>query len=267
MPRFNIGLRLLTLHAGLVYAFLYLPIVILVVFSFNVSRVGTVWEGATVAWYERLVRDTSVLSALNNSLIVACVSTVISTIIGTLAAFGLSRSPVREQRVFDGLLLLPIVVPDIIMAISLVVFYALIHLPLGLMSIIIGHVAFNISFVAIIVRARLHGFDRLLEEAAMDLGATPRQTFVHVTLPLILPGILAGGLLAFTLSLDDFLIAFFTAGVGATTLPLKVYSMVKFGVTPEINAVSTVMLMLTIGVTLLAQWLMRSRTGFPLSRE
>lgn len=257
IDRFDIGRRLLTLHAGLIYAFLYLPIVILMVFSFNVSRVGTVWGGATLAWYERLVGDASVLSALNNSLIVAVVSTIISTIIGTLAAFSLDRSHFRGQRLFDGALLLPIVVPDIIMAISLVLFYALIHLPLGRLSIIIGHVAFNISFVAVVVRARLHGFDRRLEEAAMDLGATPRQTFVHVMLPLILPGIIAGALLAFTLSLDDFLIAFFTAGVGATTLPLKVYSMVKFGVTPEINAVSTVMLVITIGVTLLAQWLMR----------
>lgn len=239
------------------YAFLYLPIVILVVFSFNASRIGTVWAGATLAWYARLMRDTSVQSAMNNSLIVAVVSTLLSTVIGTFAAFGLSRSRFRGQRGFEGVLLLPIVVPDIVMAISLVLFYVVIHLPLGLTSVIIGHVVFNLSFVAVVVRARLHGFDRLLEEAAMDLGATPRRTFLHVTLPLIFPGILAGALLAFTLSLDDFLIAFFTAGVGATTLPLKVYSMVKFGVTPEINAVSTVLLAITIGATLLAQWLMR----------
>jgi spermidine/putrescine transport system permease protein len=245
--------KVLGMYAILVYLFLYLPIVILIVFSFNRERINAVWTGFTFDWYLKLFQDASILNAMLNSFIVASVSTMIATAIGTLAALGMSRYDFRGKRMFDAVLHLPIVIPDIMMAIALLSFFVLIKATLGLYSIILAHVTFNIAFVAVVVRARLADFDRNLEYAAMDLGATPVRTFRHVTLPLIMPGIIAGALMAFTLSWDDFMIAFFTAGVGSTTLPLKVYSMIKFGVSPEVNAISTLMLFFSMAVVLIAQ--------------
>lgn len=200
------------------------------------------------------------LNSIKNSLIVGCFSTLFSTIIGTLAAFGMARFGFRGKKLFDAVLHLPIIIPDIVMAIALLSFYVFIKLTLGLESIIVAHISFNIAFVAVVVRTRLEGFDRDLENAAMDLGATPFKTFRYITLPIIMPGVIAGALLAFTLSWDDFLIAFFTAGVGSTTLPLKVYSMVKFGVTPAINAISTITLFFSMTLILIAMRLQRVST-------
>jgi spermidine/putrescine transport system permease protein len=200
------------------------------------------------------------VAALRNSLIVAVVATLLSTVIGTMVALVMERHHFPGKLAFDALLYLPVIIPDIAMAVMLLLFFVLIQFRLSLITIIISHVAFMISFVAIVVRARLVGFDRSLEEAAQDLGANELQTFRYVTLPLLMPGILAGALLAFTLSLDDFVITFFTAGVGSTTLPLRIYSMVKLGITPEINAVSTLLLAASM-VLVLASLLLQRKGG------
>jgi spermidine/putrescine transport system permease protein len=220
------------------YFFLYLPIFVLIVFSFNTSRFSVEWEGFTWDWYIKLVQDPLVLDALKNSIIVAVVATMLSTVIGTLTAYGLYRYRFRGKTIFDGVLFLPIVTPEIVVGISLLIFYVMIRFALGLTSIIIAHTAFDIPFVMLIVRARLQGMDRTLEEAAMDLGADEWTTFFRVTVPQLLPGILAASLLAFTLSFNDFVITFFVSGVGSTTLPLKIYSMVRLGISPKINALS-----------------------------
>jgi spermidine/putrescine transport system permease protein len=244
--------RLLQLNAILIYIFLYAPIVILILFSFNNSRLNAVWRGFTLDWYKALIQDEAIIRACKNSLIVSLSSTFISTIIGTITAFGLERYKFRLKSIYTGLIYLPIIIPDLVMAISLLIFYTKIRLPLGLMSIIVAHVAFNISFVTVVVRARLRGFDKTLEEAAMDLGANEFTTFRKVTLPLIAPGVLGGALLAFTLSIDDFVITYFTAGTGSDTLPLRIFSMVRFGITPEINAVSSILLLNSIIFVLLS---------------
>jgi spermidine/putrescine transport system permease protein len=238
--------RLLTTHGVLGYLFLYLPIVILVVFSFNASRYGGVWRGFTLDWYRTLFTNQAIVAALKNSMIVAGGSTIISTIFGTMVALAMERYRFTGKLAFDALLYLPIIIPDIAMAVMLLLFFVLVNARLSLITIIISHIAFNISFVAVVVRARLAYFDVTLEEAAQDLYANEWQTLRRVTLPLIMPGILGGALLAFTLSIDDFVITFFTAGPGSTTLPLRIYSMVKLGVTPEINALSSMMLLFSM---------------------
>lgn len=237
---------LLGLHAWIVFAFIYIPIFVLVVFSFNQERINAVWTGFTMDWYIRIFSDADLIGSLFNSLLVGGVSTIIATVLGTMLALGMKNYQFPGKRLLDSLLYLPIVIPEIVMAVSLLTFYVFIQLTLGVVSVILAHVTFNISFVFVVVMARLTGMNSQLEQAASDLGATPWQTFRYVTFPLILPGIIAGALLAFTISWDDFLIAFFTAGVGGTTLPMKVYSMIKFGVSPEINAISTIMILFTM---------------------
>ena len=245
------------------YIFLYVPIIILVIFSFNSSRFVTTWAGFSFRWYGELFRNEAMMVALKNSLIVAVASTLISTVFGTMVALAMERRRFVGKMAFDALLYLPIIIPDIAMAVMLLLFFVWANIGLSLITIIIAHVAFNISFVAIVVRARLVGFDRSLEEAAQDLGANELQTFWYVTLPLLMPGILAGALLAFTLSLDDFVITFFTAGVGSTTLPLRIYSMVKLGITPEINAISTLMLAASMTLVMASLFLQRKGGGSP----
>jgi spermidine/putrescine transport system permease protein len=244
--------RLLTLHGAISYLFLYMPIVVLVVFSFNASRYVSSWRGFTLQWYANLFTNAAIGSSLRNSMIVAFSSTLISTVFGTMVALAMERYKFRGKLAFDALLYLPIIIPDIAMAVMLLLFFVLAHMSLGLYTIIISHVAFNISFVAVVVRARLAYFDVSLEEAAQDLYANEWETFRRVTLPLIMPGVLGGALLAFTLSIDDFVITFFTAGPGSTTLPLRVYSMVKLGVTPEINALSSIMLIASMALVLVS---------------
>ncbi|MCR4408046.1 MAG: ABC transporter permease [Anaerolineae bacterium] len=249
--------RLLTAHGLGGYLFLYLPIFILIVFSFNDSRYAAAWRGFTTRWYATLFADESLGMALRNSLIVAGTSTLISTVFGTMVALAMERYNFWGKLAFDALLYLPIIIPDIAMAVMLLLFFVLTRVHLGTMTIIVSHVAFNISFVAVVVRARLAYFDITLEEAAQDLYANEWQTFRRVTLPLIMPGILGGALLAFTLSLDDFVITFFTAGPGSSTLPLRIYSMVKLGVTPEINALSSMMLIVSMMLVMLSLFLQR----------
>ncbi len=244
--------RTLAGNAWMIFAFLYLPIVVLVILSFNDNRLVGVWGGASLRWYRELAGDTAVLSALRNSLIVAVISTLIATALGTAAAISLERFRYRGQRAFDGLLFLPVIIPDVTMAVMLLLFFVQVFGlfgsvfgiagSFGLTTIVLSHVAFNISFVAVVVRARLSGLDPALEEAAADLYASRWQTFRRVTLPLIAPGIAGGALLALTLSLDDVVITSFVSGPGSTTLPVYVFGMVRRGVTPLINAVSVLML-------------------------
>ena len=243
------------------YVFLYAPIAILVIFSFNSSRFVSTWEGFSFRWYGELFRDAAIMAALKNSLIVAVVSTLVSTLFGTMAALVMERYRFGGKLAMDALLYLPIIIPEIAMAVMLLLFFVLARVTLSLTTVIIAHVAFNISFVTVVVRARLVGFDRRLEEAAQDLGANELQTFWHVTLPLLMPGILGGALLAFTLSLDDFVITFFTAGVGATTLPLRIYSMVKLGITPQINAISTLLVLVSMSLLLLSVFVQKKGGG------
>jgi spermidine/putrescine transport system permease protein len=230
------------------FIFLYVPILILIIYSFNENKVVGVWTGFSTQWYTKLIHDEAVLDALSVSLWVAFWSTLFSTLLGTLVAIAMERHRFRGKMVLDAGLYLPVIIPDIVMALSTLLFFVMASVALSRYTILIAHVAFNISFVAIVVRARLADLDANLEEAAADLGADEWQTFRRVTLPLLMPGIVAGALLAFTLSLDDFVITFFVSGPGSTTLPVRVYSMIKFGVTPEVNAVSTVMF---VGSTLL----------------
>jgi spermidine/putrescine transport system permease protein len=246
------GKILLSVHAWVVYAFIYLPIFVLIVFSFNQERINAVWTGFTLDWYLRLLSDSDLMMSVWNSVVVGLVSTLFATLLGTMAALAMQRYNFPGKKLFDALLYLPIVIPEIVMAVAMLTFYVFIQLTLGLVSVIIAHITFNIAFVFVIVQARLTGMGPQLEQAAADLGATPWQTFLHVTLPLITPGVISGALLAFTISWDDFMIAFFTAGVGGTTLPMRVYSMIKFGVTPEINAISTVTILFTMLLILLA---------------
>jgi spermidine/putrescine transport system permease protein len=248
---------LLRIHAWLVYAFLYAPIAILVLFSFNASRQTASWRGATLEWYRALFADDRILASVRNSLLVGVTATVVATVFGTLVALALDRYEFPGRGLTRNLLYLPIIIPEIVVGAALVTFFGVAGLRLSLATVVIAHVVFSISYVAIVVRARLSGFDRSLEEAALDLGARPVQTFWRVTLPLILPGIVSGALLVFTLSIDDYVITSFVAGVGATTLPLQIYSMLKVGVTPEVNAVSTLILAGTVVLILAAQRLQR----------
>jgi spermidine/putrescine transport system permease protein len=239
------SVRALTAWAICMYAFLYLPILILILFSFNDARTGTVWQGFTLKWYVRLFEDASLAIALKNSLVIAVLTTVVATVIGTLAALGMHKYRFRGRIAWNGLVYMPVIIPEIVMGVSMLSFFALAKIRLGISTITIAHIAFCISYVILVVQARLHGFNQSLEEASMDLGANRYQTFFYVTLPLIAPGILSGALLCFTLSIDDFVITFFTQGPNSSTLPVRIYSMLKFGVSPVVNAISTCFLCVT----------------------
>ncbi len=231
------------------YAFLYIPLVIVVVYSFNDSRLNAEWVGFTFGWYDKLFHNEDMLVAAGNSLVIGLVASLVSTVLGTMAGVALYRYPMRLLSV---LVLSPIAIPEILMGVSLLIFFVLLNFTLGLVSVALAHIAFCIGFVAIVVRSRLAGMDEALTEAARDCGATPWQAFRYVTLPLIMPGVIAGALMAFTLSIDDFVITFFTAGAGTVTLPLQIYSMIKIAVTPEVNAVSTLLMLLTLALIIIA---------------
>jgi spermidine/putrescine transport system permease protein len=235
----------LTAWAVAMYAFLYLPIVTLIVFSFNQAKIGTVWRGFTLNWYARLFKDASLALALKNSLLIAGMTTAAAVVIGTMAALAMHKYRFPGKLVWNGLIYMPVIIPEIVVGVSLISFFAFIRIRLGITTITIAHIAFCVSYVIILVQARLHGSDRTLEEASMDLGANRYKTFFYVTLPLIAPGILSAALLCFTLSIDDFVITFFTQGPNSSTLPVKIYSMLKFGVSPVVNAISTCFLGVT----------------------
>jgi spermidine/putrescine transport system permease protein len=242
-------------YTSLIYFLLYAPIFVLILYSFNDSKLNAVWAGFTFKWYKSLFSNYGILEATRNTLIIAIVSTILSVILGTITAVGMYKYKFKGKTVLDSTLFVPIVIPEIVVGIAMLSFFSQINMDRGILTLIIAHITFSVSYVFIVVRSRLDGFDKSLEEAAMDLGATPLQTFFKVTLPVIMPGIVAGGLLAFTLSLDDVIISFFVSGADSPTLPIKVLSMVKFGVTPEINALSTIMLLFTLAIVVVMQLL------------
>lgn len=231
-----------------VYAFLHLPMLVLVVFSFNDSKFSTEWKGFTLHWYQRLLERDDILDALQGSLMVGFFSTLGATLLGTLLAMGLARHRLAGRTVLEGLVYVPVVTPEIVCGISLLLLFVGLGIPLGYGTITLAHVAFNISFVTVVVRARLEGMDRSLEEAAMILGADEWTAFWRVTVPQLWPGILSGALLAFTMSFDDFVITSLVSGPGSSTLPIVVYGMVRKNIEPSINAISTLVL---VGTTLL----------------
>lgn len=256
---------LVTLIALASVAFLYLPLLSVAVYSVNDTRYGLVWRGFTLDWYIKLFNNEFILEAAWNTLVLAVVSTLVATLLGTLLAFGMDRFPwSRKTNTFlDIVLHLPVVIPDIILAASLVVAFGMLRVVSsifepGLFIMILGHITFQVAFVALVVRSRLASLGRDIEEAGRDLYATATYQLRRVTLPLLLPGIVAGGMLAFTLSLDDFVISFFTAGPESVTLPLFIYAAVRRGVTPEIHALSTLVVLATIILVVFAERLTRS---------
>jgi spermidine/putrescine transport system permease protein len=251
--------RWLIAVAAVVYLFLHLPILVLVVFSFNSSKFSVDWTGFTLQWYHRLLERPDILRGLKISLIVGAAATVISAVLGTLIALALARHSFRGRRAFEGFLYVPIVTPEIVVGISLLILFALFKFPLGITTITIAHVAFCISFVVVVVLARLEGMDDNLEEAALILGADEITTFWKITVPQLWPGILAGALLAFTMSFDDFVITSFVSGSGSSTLPIVVYGMVRKNVEPSINAISTIILLVTAVLIYLADRLVREK--------
>jgi len=255
----RIGNWLLSANAVLIFGFIYLPVLILIVFSFNDTRSVAVFTGFSTEWYTALANNDQLLDSARNSLLVGLITTVVATTIGTLTALAMDRYRFKVRTAFDANLYLPIVIPEIVMGISLLLFFNQALFPFinnvfgvkmstGLHTITLSHIAFDIPFVYVIVRARLADFDRTLEEAAADLGADEWQTFKRITLPLLMPGIIGGALMAFTLSLDDYLITVFTKGVRDQTMPLYIYSLIRKGITPEVNALSSVLLLGSIGL-------------------
>ena len=228
---------------GLGLAFLYAPIAILIVYSFNASRLVTVWGGWSIRWYVALLEDRAMIDAALTSLGIALLSAAVATVLGTFAALALARiARFRGRFAFAAMIYAPLVMPEVITGLSLLLLFVAIDLDRGFFTVTIAHTTLTMCFVTVIVQSRLAGFDRSLEEAAMDLGCPPGRTFLAITLPLIMPGVIAGFLLAFSLSLDDLVIASFTTGPGATTLPIRIYSEVRLGVKPEINAVCTILI-------------------------
>jgi len=243
--------RYLKLHAVLAFAFLFTPIVTLVVFSFNKARSSTTWTGFSTRWYSALVHNHDALQAFRNTIKVAVVATLVATIIGTLAAFALTRFKFGGRSGYSTLIFISLVMPEIVMAISLTAFFRrFAHIELSIKTVIAAHITFCIAFVVVVVKARLTAFDNRLVEAAADLGATPVQAFLRIVFPLATPVIIAVAMLAFTISLDDVVITNFTSGPGSTTLPLYIFGELKFGVSPSINALSTIVLLSAL--TLLA---------------
>ena len=232
------------------FAFLYLPILLLAVYSFNASRLVTVWGGLSVRWYGALMRNAALMDAAWITVRIAFLSATLATILGTLAALALARyGRFPGRTLFTGLVYAPMVMPEVITGLALLLFFVAVGLDRGFWTVTLAHTTLTLCFVTVVVQARLVGFDRSLEEAAMDLGATPLHTFFTVTLPLISPSVAAGFLLAFTLSLDDLVIASFNTGPGATTLPIRIYSQVRLGLSPEVNAASTILVgIVAVGV-------------------
>jgi spermidine/putrescine transport system permease protein len=244
-----------------VFAFLYIPIALLVVFSFNSSRLNIRWEGFSLKWYEALFQNRVLISAFENSLIVASSTMVLSTVLGTLGAWMLHRYRFPLRRGLGVLIFIPMVMPEVLMGVSLLVlFVQLLEIPLGFATLVIAHTTFCFPFVLLGVQARLHGLDPNLEEAAMDLGAPPLKAFWLVILPYLRPAIVAGALMSFTLSLDEYIVSVFTTGAQSQTLPLKVYGMAKVGLNPQLNALSTLFIAATFAVAIASQTLARRKT-------
>lgn len=237
--------KLLAVFTAVVLLAIYAPIAVMTFFSFNSSKYSMKWKGFTLDWYRKLADNRELHSAVENTMIIAVGAAVISTILGTMAALAM-RNSFRGKRLYGALLSVPITIPDIVLAVALMALFVWAGVELSIWTAMIAHSTFGIAYVAVVVSARLQGLDRTLELAAQDLGATPAQAFWKVTFPAILPAVLSGALLSFTLSFDDFVVTYFTSGAGNATLPVKIYSMVRFQVTPEINAISTVILVVSL---------------------
>ena len=242
-----------------VLAVMYLPILLVVLYSFNESKITSIWGGFSLTWYETLFRDKAIFEALRNSLVLAGLTCLASAVIGTLGAVGMQRLQSRTKGPLEYISTLPIMIPEIILGIGFMVFFSLLGLPFGMTTLVIGHTAFCIPYVFMQVKARLVGMDKSLAEAARDLGAGEARVFFDITLPLIFPAILSGMLLSFAMSMDDVIISMFVTGVDVNTLPIKIYSQIKFGVTPEINALCTLMLLVTICIVVLSDLVGRPR--------
>ena len=245
----------------LVFAFLYLPIFLLVLFSFNQSKSGFVWEGFTLEWYDALFHNRVLLQAFGNSLLIGTISTAFATFLGTLGAWLLYRYNFPAHRLMETFIFVPMIMPEILMGVSLLVLFVLFSLPLGYFSVIIAHVTFTFPFVLVGMQARLEGMDPSLEEAALDLGATPTQAFFKVILPYLVPAIASGALLAFSLSLDDYIVTVFVTGAESQTLPLKVYGMVRVGLNPQLNALSALGIVLTMVLVFVSERLKQPTSG------
>lgn len=238
------------------FLFLYLPIIILIIFSFNESKLVTVWGGWSTKWYGELLHNQGIKDAAWVTIRVALMSATVAAVLGTLGGLALTRfGKFRGRTLFSGMIYAPMVMPDVIIGLSLLLMFVSLSIDRGIATVTIAHISFSLCYVAVVVQSRLSSFDDSIEEAALDLGCTPVKTFFYVTLPVIFPAVLSGWLLAFTLSLDDLVIASFASGPGSTTLPMKIYSQVRLGVTPEINAVSTILVGLVASGVLIASWL------------
>lgn len=251
----------------LILAVMYLPILLVVLYSFNAGRLSSVWEGFSFHWYQVLWKDADIFEALGNSLVLAGLTCLAAAVIGTLGAVGMQRLQSRTTAPMEYLSTLPIMIPEIILGMVFMAFFSLLGLPFGMTTLVIGHTAFCIPYVFMLVKARLVGMDKSLAEAARDLGANEAQVFFDITLPLVFPAILSGMVLSFAMSMDDVIISIFVTGVNVNTLPIKIYSQIKFGVTPEINALCTLMLAATVLLVLLSDIIGRPRTKRDADRK
>lgn len=252
-PKFRISWPVM--FAGAMFFFMYLPILVLTFYSFNDSRYSAGWSGFTFKWYANLFKDESILVALRNSLVVGFAAIAVSAVLGTLMAVGLARYNFFGKTLYKGISYLPLIIPDIAIAVATLVFLAAVQVTLSLWTIIAAHIVFCLAYIALVVSTRLADLDPNLEEAALDLGATPVQAFLRVLLPQLMPGIVSGCLLAFVLSLDDFLIASFTAGSGAVTLPMEIFGRIRTGVKPDINALSVVLILLSGSIAFIGEFI------------
>ncbi|MBE9145272.1 ABC transporter permease [Planktothrix mougeotii] len=258
-PKFRISWQVI--FVGLMFFYMYLPILVLTFYSFNKSRYSAGWEGFTLEWYIKLFQDSRILTALKNSLTVGICAVGIAAVIGTLMAVGLARYRFPGKGLYQGVSYLPLIIPDIAMAVATLVFLAAVAIPLSLWTIVAAHVVFCLAYVALVVSTRLADLDPHLEEAALDLGATPIEAFIQVLLPQLMPGIISGCLLAFVLSMDDFLIASFTAGSGANTLPMEIFSRIRTGVKPDINALSVILIIASGFLAIFGEYLRSQGEG------
>lgn len=256
-PKFQLSWQVI--FTALMFFFMYLPIAVLTFYSFNKSRYSAGWEGFTLEWYVKLFEDDRILTALKNSLTVAFAAVAVAAVIGTLMAVGLAKYKFRGKSLYVGVSYLPLIIPDIAIAVATLVFLAALGIRLSIWTIVAAHIVFCLAYVALVVSTRLADLDPHLEEAALDLGATPIEAFIKVLLPQLIPGIVSGCLLAFVLSLDDFLIASFTAGSGATTLPMEIFSRIRTGVKPDINALSVILIVASGSLAVIAEY-MRNRS-------
>lgn len=250
--------KLPNLYLGIILALMYVPILLVILYSFNESKISSVWDGFSLKWYEELFADEALFAALGNTLILGVLSSLCAGVIGTLGAYGMSRSRLRSKNVVEYVSTLPIMIPEIILGMVFMAFFSLLGLPFGMTTLVIAHTAFCIPYVFMLVKARLVGLDKNLPEAALDLGASQIRVFFDITLPLVAPAVASGMLLAFAMSVDDVIISIFVTGVSVNTLPIKIYTQLKTGVTPKINALCTLMFLATLLLCGLAAFLGRT---------